>query len=96
MLSKHLTVYRLDDRYNAAGNNILVNDKGALINPDINPELYREIAETLQVEVVPGTIAGQNIVGSMAARPTRACCAIPNPRRRSSRYCTRYSRSSRP
>lgn len=68
MLSKHLSVYRLDDRYNAAGNNILVNDKGALINPDINPELYRDIADTLQVEVVPGTIAGQNIVGSM-------CCA---------------------
>jgi translation initiation factor 6 len=67
-LSRHLPVYRLDDRYNAAGNNILVNDKGALINPDINPELIREIADTLQVEVVPGTVAGQNIVGSM-------CCA---------------------
>ena len=67
-LSRHLAVYKLDDRYNAAGNNIVCNDKGALINPDIDPALYRDIAETLQVEVVAGTIAGQNIVGSM-------CCA---------------------
>ncbi|MGD0817733.1 MAG: translation initiation factor IF-6 [Methanomassiliicoccales archaeon] len=76
-LSRHLAVYKLDDRYNAAGNNILVNDKGALINPDIDPKLYRDIAETLQVEVVPGTVAGQNIVGSMCAATNKGMLCHP-------------------
>ena len=78
MLSRHLAVYKLDDRYNAAGNNILVNDRGALINPDINPALYRDIADTLQVEVVAGTIAGQNIVGSMAAATNKGMLCHPD------------------
>ena len=76
-LSRHLAVYKLDDRYNAAGNNILVNDMGALINPDINPALYRDIADTLQVEVVAGTVAGQNIVGSMAAATNKGMLCHP-------------------
>jgi translation initiation factor 6 len=76
-LSKHLAVLRLEDRFNAAGNNIVANDKGALINPEIDPALYRQIADTLQVEVVAGTIAGQNIVGSMAVATNKGMLCHP-------------------
>lgn len=56
----------MEEKFNAAGNNILVNDKAALVNPGISPESQRTIEEVLGVEVVRGTIAGITTVGSVA------------------------------
>ena len=55
---------RLEDRLNAAGNNILVNDKGALVNPGDQPDALQLIEDILQVEVFPMTVAGHKTVGS--------------------------------
>ena len=55
---------RVKDRVNAFGNNILVNDHAALVNPDLDNANIRTIADILNVEVVKGTIAGYNTVGS--------------------------------
>ncbi len=63
-LSKFFPVYRIEDTINASGNNILVNDKGALANPDLSRSTVKAIEETLMVEVVQGTIAEHRTVGS--------------------------------
>lgn len=76
-LSRHLCVARLDDRLNAAGNNILVNDEGALVHPDLSPSSLRLIAETLQVEVVPVTVAGHKTVGSACVVTNRGALCHP-------------------
>jgi translation initiation factor 6 len=60
-----LQVARLDDRLNACGNNILVNDNGCLVNPEMNDRSVRILEEVFNVEVVRGTVAGQNTVGSV-------------------------------
>lgn len=70
-----LPVALLNDSLNAAGNNILVNDFGAIVNPEIDDRSLREIEDALGVECVRGTIAGLNTVGS-ACRVTNKGAAI--------------------
>jgi translation initiation factor 6 len=77
MLSKYLTVGRLEDRLNAAGNNILVNDNGALVNPEMHPDSLDLIAEVLQVEVVQGPVAGHKTVGSVCIATNKGVLCHP-------------------
>ena len=67
---KGLAVFVLPHRLNAAGNNILCNDLGALVNPEIEDDLAQQISKTLGVPVMTGTIAGLNTVGSAAIATT--------------------------
>ena len=60
-----LQIARLDDRLNACGNNILVSDRGCLVNPEMNDKTVHILEEVFNVEVVRGTVAGQNTVGSV-------------------------------
>jgi len=56
----------IDTELTALGNNILANDKGAIINPDFRPEEKAEIEKALGVPVIQEMIAGLEIVGSCA------------------------------
>ena len=63
-----LNALRLESsRLNAAGNNILCNDKGALVHPDLPAKAVAAIADTLGVPVERGQVAGLPTVGSAAA-----------------------------
>ncbi|MBU0532456.1 translation initiation factor IF-6 [Candidatus Micrarchaeota archaeon] len=59
-----LNTYISSERYNAHGNNIAVNDKGGIINPNISKKEIKEMEEVLGVELVPTTVAGHSTVGS--------------------------------
>jgi translation initiation factor 6 len=50
--------------YNALKNNILVNDKVAIINPNYSRDEERRISDTLDVETYRMTIAGYHTVGA--------------------------------
>lgn len=65
---------RLEDQLNAAGNNILVNDRGAIVSPEYSEATARLIGEALGVEAVRSSIGGINTVGS-ACRATNTGCA---------------------
>lgn len=70
-----LNVMRLAGKFNAAGNNVLVNDKGALVNPDIGQRAVKAMGEAFGVPVEKATIAGLKTVGSAAAvNPRGALC----------------------
>jgi translation initiation factor 6 len=56
----------LSGRINAAGNVVLANDSGALVHPDLSEESVAVVAETLDVPVERGAIAGVNTVGTAA------------------------------
>jgi translation initiation factor 6 len=67
MFKKHdidINMEILDSGLNAIGNNILVNDKIALINPDYSSEAQRQIRDVLDVEVVKHEIGGYKTVGA--------------------------------
>jgi translation initiation factor 6 len=72
-----LPVALLEDRFNAAGNNILVNDKGAIVNPDIDKVSLKRISDVLGVECVRGTIAGLNTVGSVCRVTNKGAAVHP-------------------
>ena len=60
-----LAVARLESsRLNAAGNNILCNDLGAIVHPDLRARAMKMVATTLNVPVERGAIAGLPTVGT--------------------------------
>ena len=54
----------MGDKFNAAGNNIVANDKGAVVNPDMSNKSLKQITDALGVEAVKGTVASLKTVGS--------------------------------
>ena len=77
-LRKHLQVKRIKDRLNACGNNILVNDNAALVNPDLERTAVKQIEDTLQVEVVQGMVAGHKTVGSVCTATNKGVLCHPS------------------
>lgn len=59
-----LNVYHSKSRHNANGNNIAVNDKGGIINPNVSRTERKNMEDVLGVELVPMRIAGYSTVGS--------------------------------
>ncbi|MDD4244905.1 MAG: translation initiation factor IF-6 [Candidatus Methanomethylophilaceae archaeon] len=74
-MRRFLPVMALDDRLNAAGNNILANDYGAIVNPNISDSSIRSIEGTLGVECVRSAIAGIETPGA-ACRVTNKGIAV--------------------
>lgn len=73
-----LEVCRLRNaRLNAAGNNVVCNDKGALIHQDLNKAQAQDIADALDVEVAWGSIANVDTVGTAAVATNRGVLVHP-------------------
>ncbi len=66
-LEEYVNVLVLGDKYNAAGNNILVNDKGAILHPRISRKWVKKIEDVLGVPVERKSIADIPTVGSAGA-----------------------------
>lgn len=67
----------VSDKLNAAGNDILVNDKGALVHPDIKDGSLKDIEKTLKVPVYLGTIASLKTVGMAAVVTNKGLLCHP-------------------
>jgi translation initiation factor 6 len=67
----------METKKTAYGNLVLANDKGALIDPRFKQHEIRQIAETLDVDAVPGEIAGLPYVGSLAVATNKGVLAHP-------------------
>lgn len=72
-----LKVLSLDDKFNAAGNNLLVTDRGALASPDYSDKMLATIEATLQVPVHRGTLAGLGTVGMAGVATTNGVLVHP-------------------
>jgi translation initiation factor 6 len=70
-------VAEISDRMTALGNVILANDNGAIISPEFSRKAEEEIRDGLGVEVVRGTIAGNDLVGSSAIVTNRGALVHP-------------------
>lgn len=60
-----LNVEILPTKYNALGNMISANDKGAIVSPFLDRSSVRSIEQVLGVEAIQKRVAGYNQVGSM-------------------------------
>jgi len=72
-----LRVFPIKDVINAAGNDILTNDHGALVHPDLKNSTVKKIGETLDVPVQKGTIASLGTVGMAAVVTNKGCLCHP-------------------
>jgi translation initiation factor 6 len=64
-------------RQNAMGNNILVNDSGALVHPEFSDEAVDQIRDALGVPTERGTIAGLGTVGMAGVATNRGVVVHP-------------------
>ena len=72
-----LRVFPIKDVINAAGNDILTNDHGALVHPDLKNTTVKKISDTLDVPVQKGTIASLGTVGMAAVVMNKGCLCHP-------------------
>jgi translation initiation factor 6 len=77
-LSRFLPVYRIEDRINASGNNILANDFGAIGNPELSKDTVRRIEDTLQVPVLLMQVAEHKTVGSACVATNKGVLCHPS------------------
>jgi translation initiation factor 6 len=64
IISEHLPVFLLRGVNNAAGNNILANDNGAAVNPDLEDRTIAGIEKVLGVRCVRASVAGIKTIGA--------------------------------
>lgn len=73
-----LKVLRLEQsRLNAAGNNVLCNDHGAIVHPDLPAKSVATVAEALGVDVERALVAGLPTVGTAAAATNKGVLTHP-------------------
>jgi len=77
---KHLEKLRIrheiiETRFTALGNNLLANEHGCLVNPDMEPVAVRQIEKALGVKAMKVTIAGLKTPGSLAILNKHGCLA---------------------
>lgn len=66
IMPDHLEVAIMEEKYNAAGNNILVTDRAALVHPGVSKDTIETLKDVFGVEVHKGTIANISTVGSIS------------------------------
>ncbi|UCE46128.1 MAG: translation initiation factor IF-6 [Methanobacteriota archaeon] len=76
-LPQSLNIGYLPDRINAAGNNILVNDKAACVHPAASKGTVRMLEDVLDVEVQKRSIAGIDTVGSVCIVTSKGLLCHP-------------------
>ncbi len=74
---KNFNLTIMETRRTAYGNMVLTNDKGAIVDPRLKAKDIKIISDTLDVEVVPGEIAGLPYVGSLATATNNGILAHP-------------------
>ncbi len=77
-LEQHgLRVFPVEDIINAAGNDILTNDYGAMVHPELKAATIKQISKILNVPVQKGTIASLGTVGMAAVVTNKGCLCHP-------------------
>lgn len=78
VIREKIPVALLGDKLNAAGNNILVNDFGAIVNPEMDKASLKAVEDVLGVECVKATVADINTVGSVCRVTNKGAAVGPD------------------
>ena len=72
-----VTVERFDCLRTALGNLILINDKGAIVDPFFTQPERKFLREIFDVEIVPGRLGSHRYVGSLGVATNRGAVIYP-------------------
>ncbi len=70
-------IFTSHDPLTAWGNNLLLSERVGMYNPDIEKRSVKRISSELDIEMVPGTIAGVKTVGSIAVLNSKGIVVHP-------------------
>jgi translation initiation factor 6 len=76
-IEKLVPVQSIRSRQNALGNNVLVNDEGAVVHPEFSDDAVERIGRALGVPAQRGTVAGLGTVGMAASATNRGVVVHP-------------------
>ena len=76
-LQQGVRVAEVPSRHNAMGNNVLANDFGAVVHPELDDRTVTAIGTALRVPVSRGTVAGLPTVGMAASATNRGVVVHP-------------------
>ncbi len=74
---EEFNIFTSNDPLTAWGNNLLLSEKVAMYNPDLEKRSVKRISSELDVEMVPGTIADIKTVGSIAVLNSKGIVVHP-------------------
>jgi len=77
-LEKWLEVLVIETPMTCFGNNLCINDRGGIANPEMENKILEEISDFLDIELVKGTVGGVKTVGMAAVITNRGGYANPN------------------
>ena len=77
-LSKYFDVTVIDTQMTCLGNNLCINDRGGIAHPELDDKTLEKIKDSLDVEIVKGTIGGIKTVGMAAVITNKGGLANPN------------------
>ncbi len=77
-LEKNLEVLVIDTPMTCFGNNLLVNDRGGIANPEMDSSIVEKVADFMDIELVKGTVGGIKTVGMAAVVTNKGGLANPN------------------
>jgi translation initiation factor 6 len=72
-----LRITKMEEKFNAAGNNILVSDRAALVHPGVSDKTLKRLEDALGVEVQRGRVAGIDTVGSVCIATSKGVVCHP-------------------
>ncbi|MGC8505082.1 MAG: translation initiation factor IF-6 [Thermoplasmata archaeon] len=70
-------IFYLKDKFNALGNDIVVNDRSAIVHQGFSTKSMREIEDNMDVEVIKATIGGIKTVGSASVLTKKGMIVTP-------------------
>ncbi len=78
VLKKHMDVKVIDTPMTCFGNNLCLNDRGGIANPEMGDEVIEEVSDFLDISIVRGTVGGIKTVGMAAVITNRGGLVNPN------------------
>ncbi|MHA1396371.1 MAG: translation initiation factor IF-6 [Candidatus Heimdallarchaeaceae archaeon] len=76
-LGEDTQLIQLDTKYTALGNLIVMNDNGAIISDLLEKRVQKKIQDSLNIEVVPGSLLNSPLIGSMVMATNRGALVHP-------------------
>jgi translation initiation factor 6 len=92
-LPSSLRVGRMEKRLNAAGNNILVSDRAAIVHPRASRDTVAMIRDVLGVEVERRSVAGVETVGSVCLVTSKGLLCHPRTAEEELRWLSEFFRA---